>query len=403
MADEEHPAVTNFRNYIRIKTVQPTPDYATCTTYLQGQAKEIGAECQVVECVPGKPAVIMTLPGEDPTLPAVLLNSHTDVVPVFPEHWKYDPFGAHKDEAGDIYGRGTQDMKCVGIQYLEALKRLKAMGDEKGRFLRSVHLSFVPEEELGGLQGMGRLVQTETFRRMNVGVALDEGYASTSDAMKVFYGQRNPWWILIKCPGQPGHGSQFLQNTAGEKLAKIINFFMAFREQELRRLEADPSLTLGDVTTINLTKLEGGVQFNVVPAELSVGFDVRIPPGEIEVFQERLDGWCKEAGGGITCEFGQKVMEKAVTCVEDGRNPWWDAFSSACKKMDVVLEKEIFPASTDMKYIRKLGISALGFSPMNNTPILLHDHNEFLNERVFLRGVDIYTEVIPALANLGPW
>ena len=27
---------------------------------------------------------------------------------VFPEHWTYPPFSAHKDEKGDIYGRGTQ-------------------------------------------------------------------------------------------------------------------------------------------------------------------------------------------------------------------------------------------------------------------------------------------------------
>lgn len=45
------------------------------------------------------------------------------------------------------------------------------------------------------------------------------------------------------------------------------------------------------------------------------------------------------------------------------------------------------------------GYPAIGFSPMNNTPILLHDHNEFLNENVFMKGIDIYCEIIPALAN----
>lgn len=34
------------------------------------------------------------------------------------EHWKYDPFSAHKEPNGDIYARGAQDMKCVGIQYV---------------------------------------------------------------------------------------------------------------------------------------------------------------------------------------------------------------------------------------------------------------------------------------------
>ena len=49
------------------------------------------------------------------------------------------------------------------------------------------------------------------------------------------------------------------------------------------------------------------------------------------------------------------------------------------------------------------GIPALGFSPMNNTPILLHDHNEFLNENVFMKGIDIYCEIIPAVANVWNW
>ena len=79
----------------------------------------------------------MTWEGEDPSLPSLLLNSHTDVVPVFPESWKHDPFAAVKEENGDIYARGTQDMKSVGIQHIEAIKRLKASGV---RLKRTVHL-----------------------------------------------------------------------------------------------------------------------------------------------------------------------------------------------------------------------------------------------------------------------
>ena len=64
------------------------------------------------------------------------------------------------------------------------------------------------------------------------------------------------------------------------------------------------------------------------------------------------------------------------------------------------LEKEIFPAGTDSRYLRTLGIPCLGFSPLNHTPILLHDHNERLNERVFLRGIDIFVDLLPALCNV---
>lgn len=48
------------------------------------------------------------------------------------------------------------------------------------------------------------------------------------------------------------------------------------------------------------------------------------------------------------------------------------------------------------------GHPAIGFSPMNRTPVLLHDHNEFLNEQVFLRGIEIYTRLLPALASVTP-
>jgi len=39
---------------------------------------------------------------------------------------------------------------------------------------------------------------------------------------------------------------------------------------------------------------------------------------------------------------------------------------------------------------------------MNKTPVLLHDHDEFLNEDVFLKGIDIYCQIIPAIGNVAP-
>lgn len=49
-----------------------------------------------------------------------------------------------------------------------------------------------------------------------------------------------------------------------------------FRSNEIAKLANNPELTLGDVTTVNLTMLNGGVQGNVVPPEATVIFDIRI-------------------------------------------------------------------------------------------------------------------------------
>jgi len=47
-----------------------------------------------------------------------------------------------------------------------------------------------------------------------------------------------------------------------------------------------------------------------------------------------------------------------------------------------------------------MNIPALGFSAMRNTPILLHEHNEFLNEKAYLEGIPIYRDIIFNMANV---
>ena len=51
-----------------------------------------------------------------------------------------------------------------------------------------------------------------------------------------------------------------------------------YREVQRKRLEDNPSLSLGDVNTVNLTMMDGGVQANVVPDKLILTFDIRITP-----------------------------------------------------------------------------------------------------------------------------
>lgn len=70
-----------------------------------------------------------------------MLNSHMDVVPADHTQWDTPPFAAHKKPNGDIVARGSQDMKCVGAWYLEAVRRLKGVGTQ---LLRTLHLTYVP-------------------------------------------------------------------------------------------------------------------------------------------------------------------------------------------------------------------------------------------------------------------
>ncbi|ETN81769.1 N-acyl-L-amino-acid amidohydrolase [Necator americanus] len=187
----EDIAVTKFRDYLRVNTEQPTPDYAGCQKFLFGLADELGIKRRAVEAVSGKPFIIMTIPGSEQHLSSLVLYSHTDVVPTFKDKWKYDPYSGHKDEQGNIYGRGTQDMKSVGSQYLEAIRRHFNRG--KKQWLRTIHIVWAPEEEVGALDGMEKFVKMPEFRELNLGFMLDEGLATEGSKYKVYYAERNPW------------------------------------------------------------------------------------------------------------------------------------------------------------------------------------------------------------------
>ena len=81
-------------------------------------------------------------------------------------------------------------------------------------------------------------------------------------------------------------------------------------------------------------------------------------------------------------------------------DPWFKAFKAAMDKNGLKFATELFPVRTDSRFIQEGGIPTFGFSPMPNTPILLHDHNEFLNENIFLKGIDIFCDIISEVAQV---
>ncbi|KAJ2224356.1 adenylate cyclase [Coemansia sp. RSA 485] len=402
MANDVPEPVQRFIEYLQIKTVQPTPDYTACTEFLRKQAQEIGLGFSVTECVAGKPIVVLTLQGQDPGLPSILLNSHTDVVPVFANSWTQPPFGgtrvADKVDGYRIYARGAQDMKIVGMGYLEALRELKR---QDKRLKRTVHAVYVPDEEIGGHDGMEKFVESEVFQRLNAGFALDEGMANPEQALRVFYGERAPCWIKFVAHGNAGHGSQFIKDTAGEKLSVVIDRMLQFRKEQLTALNqprSDGSLrTLGDVTSTNLTLLKAGVQHNVVPEQAMVGFDIRMTPSvDYKEFRQWLEQLARDCG--VEIEFVQFWSDNTMTPTSKD-DLFWAAFEGAASGLGYDVFKEIFPAATDSRYLRRAGVPALGVSPLCGLPILLHDHDEYVRESDFTAAIDFYVAVVSALAN----
>lgn len=130
--------------------------------------------------------------------------------------------------------------------------------------------------------------------------------------------------------------------------------------------------------------------------------------------------WCNEAGEDVTIEYEQKEDNVGNTPI-DNTNPYWVAFKQAADDLWVEFHKldgfetfcncfvccrkiklltRVFPGGTDSRFIRGIGLPAFGFSPMNKTPVLLHDHDEYLHADVFLEGIKIYEKLISGVANV---
>lgn len=65
-----------------------------------------------------------------------------------------------------------------------------------------------------------------------------------------------------------------MKNTAAAKTQYILNKMLTFRSAEESKVKTESQL--GDVTTVNLTMINGGIQSNVVPSDITMLFDCRL-------------------------------------------------------------------------------------------------------------------------------
>lgn len=197
-------------------------------------ATENGLEIERFETVRGRPMLIVTLPGQDPSLGTVGFVHHSDVVAADGE-WKLgEPFSgdiatdAHGREV--LVGRGSLDTKGPAAQVLMAMKRLK----DEGRVPeRSVQLFLFPDEETGGREGAWHLAKVQPERFANVRYWVVEGSGLLSPEVLGIKGldqpapylavaqkYSTPMQLVLKSPEAPGEA---IEKTT-EALARLDDY-----------------------------------------------------------------------------------------------------------------------------------------------------------------------------------
>jgi acetylornithine deacetylase/succinyl-diaminopimelate desuccinylase-like protein len=113
-----------LQDLLRTRTVNPPGEEAAAVGILEAHLSAAGLKTQILESPQGRPSLIAHVEGPHDR-PALVLLSHSDVVPVEEEKWSRDPFGAEVAE-GFIWGRGALDMKSIAVMHAVAVAELVA-------------------------------------------------------------------------------------------------------------------------------------------------------------------------------------------------------------------------------------------------------------------------------------
>lgn len=385
-----------LQQYISIETVHPSAEYMKAVAFLEKRAREDGFLTQIVPLSSGLPALIITYKGTNNSLPSVVLNHHMDVVPApYTQEWITHPFrGEIRD--GMVIGRGTQDMKGVGAIHYYALKALKDAGM---RPARTIHIVAVPDEERGGFGGTGLLIQTEAFKRLNVGYVLDEGCPSgDSSTLFLKVDERKPFQIRLTAQGERAHGSALAAHNATHDLVEFLRIIVAQHNEQKRLLsETEPGLLLSmHVTSFQSGSFkDGAVALNVVSEEATATIDIRIPPAlTIEAVRSKL-----------LLELEQfPSLSLVVEATVDERTPrvqheteLYKALARAVSSQGIQPQAHVTEGASDLRFHLAQGIDGIGFSPFTNKSNL-HGINEAISISDMVRGVHIFKQLLQDIA-----
>lgn len=290
----------------------------------------------------GKPALVAAL--RDGREPAVMINGHLDVVVGRPQ--QFEP----ELRDGRIYGRGSQDMKGSVAVMMRLARDLAALPEPP-----DVAFQFVTDEEIGGAQGTGRLLN-EGWR---CGVLL----CLEPTDMGVLYEHKGAMWVELRLQGSPAHGSRPWE---GRNPITAMAAGLAALEQRFPIPSPDEYRTTVTPTAVSA----GEGSRNQVPAAAQITFDIRwvaeTPP---EMIQATL----------IECFPGAEVL---VSACGDGlrTNPEDPAVLRLAEQIErrIGREPRFFREhfATDARYYSQAGIPAVCVGPVGAG---LHSDEEWVS------------------------
>lgn len=255
------PAISLLEQLIRCKSI--TPEDAGCQAILAERLQNAGFNCESMPF-----GDVSNLYARRGTIgPVLCFAGHTDVVPPGAiDEWCSDPFEPVIRD-GNMYGRGTADMKSGLAAMIVAIESFLEQHDDH---IGSIALLITSDEEGRARDGTLKVMQALQARDERIDwcvIGEPSSEADLGDLLRI--GRRGSLSGLLTVNGTQGHVAypQLADNPI-RRFAPVL--------KELHDIEWDQGNAYFPPTSFQVVDIQSGVGFpNVTPGELTARFNFR--------------------------------------------------------------------------------------------------------------------------------
>ena len=243
----------------------------------------------------------------------IALNAHGDVVPPG-EGWTKDPYGG-EIENGQIYGRASAVSKSDIASFTFAVRALESLGlPLKG----AVELHFTYDEEIGGEMGPGWLLKN--------GLTKPDLMIAAGFSYEVVTAHNGCLQMEVTVHGKMAHAA--IPDTGVDALQGAVHILNALYAQNLLYRQVTSQVKGIKHPYLNVGRIEGGTNTNVVPGKVSFKLDRRmIPeetPAQVEAAIRQVIADAASECVGISVEIKRMLLANSMRPLA-GNQPLVDA------------------------------------------------------------------------------
>ena len=315
----------------------------------------------------------------------VALNAHGDVVPPG-EGWTHDPYGGEVVD-GKLYGRAAAVSKSDFASYTFALRALEAVSQSLGLALKGgVELLFTYDEEFGGELGPGWLLRQQLTQP---DLLLAAGFS-----YQVVTAHNGCLQLEVTVHGQMAHAA--IPDTGIDALQGAVQILNALYAQNQHYQGITSAVEGIKHPYLNVGRIEGGTNTNVVPGKVVLKLDRRmIPeenPVEVEAEIRRVIAEAAARQPGITVEIKRLLLAESWRQQEGSA-----ALVAALQRHGEAVFGEPIPTSgtplyTDVRLFGAAGIPAAIYGAGPRT--VFESHAKRADEHLVLEDLRRATQVV---------